>query len=79
MIDLDQRLQRCFVAVFPHLTDGEIQKTSAATCAEWDSLALVTLIALVEEEFGIQVPVADLEHLLSFDAIHEYLQQQEAE
>jgi len=40
----------------------------------WDSLASVTLLAVLEEEFQIQIDPEDLEHLVSFELILDYLQ-----
>ena len=35
--------------------------------SDWDSIATVTLITLIEEEFDIEVEAEDLERLVSFD------------
>jgi len=72
MIELDDRLVRCFAAIFPHQTTEEIRAASIGTLPGWDSLATVTLFALIEEEFGIEI---DLERLpeLTFEAIQHYL------
>jgi acyl carrier protein len=67
------RLTRCFAAVFPDLPAAEIPAATPAGVKAWDSIAHVTLIAVVEEEFGITVDPADLEHLVSFDAFLDYL------
>jgi acyl carrier protein len=76
MTELSQRLQQCFAGVFPQLPAEEIPNVSAANCPQWDSLALMTLLALIEEEFGVQVPADDIVRLNSFQVIHDYLQQQ---
>jgi acyl carrier protein len=67
------RLTRCFAAVFPDLPAGEIPGATPARVQGWDSIAHVTLVAVVEEEFGIAIDAADLEHLTSFDAFLDYL------
>jgi acyl carrier protein len=67
------RLANCFAAVFPYLSSNEIPRASLTTVAEWDSLALVTLIGVVEEEFHITLPVDDMVRLCSFEAILEHL------
>jgi len=67
------RLVKCFAAVFPDLTPAEIERASPATVAAWDSLANVTLLTVVEEEFGVEIPVDDLETLASFDLLLDYL------
>jgi acyl carrier protein len=67
------RLAACFAAVFPDLPPADIPSATPMTVAAWDSIANVTLLAVVEEEFGIAVDPDDLEHLTSFDALLEYL------
>jgi len=41
----------------------------------WDSVASVTLFAMIEEEFGIEIEVQDMEGLLSFERLFGYLRQ----
>ena len=41
--------------------------------SEWDSLATVTLVALMEEEFGQNFVQEELEQLISFELIQEIL------
>ncbi len=74
MTDLRQRLTRTFCAVFPDLSKEEIPGASMRSIAGWDSLATVTLIALIEKEFGVQVRSDDLDYLVSFESILTYLQ-----
>ena len=74
MNDLPQRLTRCFVAAFPQLSPEEIPRASAKSVAQWDSLAFVVLMSLIEEEFKIQISPHDLDHFTSYAGILEYLQ-----
>jgi acyl carrier protein len=67
------RLERCFAAVFPDLSTAAIAHATPLSVPAWDSIANVTLIAVVEEEFGITIESVDLEHLSSFDALLDYL------
>ena len=67
------RLTKCFAAVFPDLPAAEISAATLTGVKEWDSIAHVTLLAVVEEEFGITVDATDLEHLTSYDALLDYL------
>jgi acyl carrier protein len=71
--DVDVRLRRCFAAAFPELPESEVDNASTDTVAEWDSLASVTLVALVEEEFGVEIADLDLPDLRSYGAIRDYL------
>jgi len=73
MDDDRARLAQCFAAVFPALAPGEISAATPASVPEWDSIANVTLLALVEEEFGIAIAPDDLERLTSFEAVLAHL------
>lgn len=73
MSEIRERLVHCFSATFPDLTLEEIQLASPATVATWDSLASITLVAVLEEEFAIQIDPEDIEHLLSFENSLNYL------
>jgi acyl carrier protein len=64
----EELLVRCFSSVFPALTLDEIHTVSSDTPGVWDSLATVTLIAVIEEEFGIQIEQARMRDLNSFAA-----------
>ena len=73
MSEIRERLVRCFSATFPNLTPGEIQSASPATVPTWDSLASITLVSVLEEEFAIQIEPEDIEHLLSFENSLDYM------
>ena len=75
MNDTRARLVKCFAAIFPDLSEGQIESASSTNMNEWDSVATVTLITLIEEEFGIEVDADDLEQLVSFDSVLSYLEQ----
>lgn len=74
MSDTRARLIKCFGAVFPGLSEEQIQSATPTTMDDWDSVATVTLITLFEEEFGIEVEAEDLEQLASFDSVLGYLE-----
>jgi acyl carrier protein len=74
MDDLRTRLIKCFSAVFPELKEGRIPEASVSSVKEWDSLAGVTFLTVIEEEFGIQIGLDDLASMVSFEKILEYLQ-----
>jgi acyl carrier protein len=73
-IEQENRLARCFASVFPELNDEEIRSTSAESNGTWDSLSKVTLTAVIEEEFDIQIAPDILAELESFSAFRSYLQ-----
>jgi len=67
MTDITERLVTCFAEVFPHLSAAEIRTATVESVEAWDSLAAVTLLALVEEEFGIEFDIGAVADLSSFD------------
>jgi acyl carrier protein len=73
MDDVKTRLERCFSAVFPALSAAQIVQASPGSVAAWDSVASVTLFALIEEEFALEIDVQDMQALLSFERLLEYL------
>jgi acyl carrier protein len=74
MGNLRERLVGCFATVFAGLSEPEIVKATPASVGAWDSLATVSLLAVIEEEFGLQVQPEEFENFVSFDLILDYLQ-----
>jgi acyl carrier protein len=72
----EELLVRCFSSVLPALTIEEIRTASSDVPGIWDSLATVTLIAVVEEEFGIQIDQERVLELHSFAAWLNYIQEE---
>jgi acyl carrier protein len=73
MDQIKQRLSTCFRIVFPDLPESEIGAAKQSTLRDWDSVATITLVNVVEEEFGIQLNLDYLADLDSFEAIAEHL------
>jgi acyl carrier protein len=71
--DVSSRLRRCFSLVFPDLAREEIDTAAVASLASWDSLATVTLVAVIEEEFGMAIEPDELEEFISFELIRDHL------
>lgn len=69
MPDASDRLTKCFTAVFPELAPETVRTAAPTTVAAWDSVAHVTLLAVVEEEFGTTLDADAVEDLTSFDAL----------
>jgi acyl carrier protein len=63
------RLAHCFRAVFPELSQGDVGAASTESVSRWDSLASATLMALIEEEFGIALSPEALDDFTSFERI----------
>jgi len=55
------RLVKCFTTVFPDLNEEQTLQASAAGLTQWDSLATLNLMALIEEEFGVSIDLDDME------------------
>jgi acyl carrier protein len=55
------------------MPEVEIPAASQASVEGWDSVAAITIVNLVEEEFGIQMDLDQLADLDSFSRIHDYL------
>jgi acyl carrier protein len=74
MDNLEDRLVRCFSSVFPDLNEEQIRNANVDSVPGWHSLASVTLVSVVQEEFGMQVSLTDLPNLVSFAAVQNYVQ-----
>jgi acyl carrier protein len=74
MDEVRNRLVSCFLAVFPSLAKEDVIEATAKTTEAWDSVATVTLVATIEEEFGIEIDIQYLVDFGSFDGILDYLQ-----
>ena len=73
MSEQDDPLMRCFASVFPMMSEEEIRASSVAPLFDLDSLAGVTLVTLIDQEFGINVELSDLLELGSFEAISQFV------
>jgi acyl carrier protein len=73
MSEDERRLLNCFSSVFPGLSNEEICKANADVYSPWDSLTSVTLVAVVEEEFNIEIESEFLPNLNSYESFREYV------
>jgi acyl carrier protein len=71
--DDDDRLMRCFSSAFPNATRDEIRTAKLDAMTGWDSLRGVTLLAVLDEEFGVQIDLPELLELETFDSVKRYL------
>ncbi len=69
-----KQLEECFSIVFPDVPTSEFATAAMGDMAQWDSLATLTLAAVIEESFGMEIPPDDVSSLVSFDLIANYLQ-----
>jgi acyl carrier protein len=75
MSEQEERLVRCFASVFPTLSEEEIRASTVATLFDLDSFAGVTLVTLIDQEFGVSVELSELLDLGSFAAIEKFLRE----
>jgi acyl carrier protein len=73
MDNSETRLVNIFANVFPDLPADRIPNASQDSVQNWDSVAAITLMNLIEEEFGIQMDFDDLGELTSFQKILAYV------
>jgi acyl carrier protein len=59
--------------VFPDLKEAEIPTASQETVVAWDSVAAITMMNVIEDEFGLEMDLDDLADLDSFEKVHAYL------
>lgn len=78
MDNTTQRLAQCFRTVFPELPEESIYTASQETVPAWDSIAAITMVNVIEEEFQIQMDFENIESLTSFERVRDYLQQTHA-
>lgn len=64
-----EQLVGCFEQVFPNLSRSTIPTCTQSTVAVWDSIAHVTLMSLIGEEFGIEIDFEEFEDATSFAAV----------
>jgi acyl carrier protein len=60
------------------MASEQIRQASMKSVPEWDSMITITLVALIEESFGIQTDSADIAELTSFEGIRNYVQKKAA-
>jgi acyl carrier protein len=55
--------------VFPGVPESELKTASSETFAKWDSVAHVTLLSAVAQEFEIDFEIEEYEELTSYQLI----------
>lgn len=76
MIQLNDRLVRCFLSVFPAFTEETIRAGTNEYVDDMDSLAGVTLATLIDEEFGVHLDSDQLLKLRTVDSVQRYIEEQ---
>jgi acyl carrier protein len=75
MDEMEKRLTACFSAVLPDLAPEEISQASSSSVEGWDSVATVSLLAVIEEEFGISIDDENPARFNSFESLLSYLRE----
>jgi acyl carrier protein len=73
MDNTEEKLIKVFETAFPDLPADRIPLTTQESTPSWDSVAAITLMNLIEEEFAIQMDFEDLGELTSFQKILTYV------
>jgi acyl carrier protein len=71
----NDRLKRCFTSTFPAASAHEIETARIDDMPGWDSLRGVTLLTVLDEEFGLPLDLEELLALGTYNAVREYLEQ----
>jgi acyl carrier protein len=71
---VSERLITCFQTVFAGMDPSSIRLARQSDIAAWDSIAHVTLLSVIGEEFGIEMDFEDFESAISFPAILDFVQ-----
>ena len=74
MDDVRDKLGRCFALAFPQLDPNRYADASAENTPQWDSLAHVTLLTLIGEEFGREIDFEEFEGVTTFEGLERVLQ-----
>jgi acyl carrier protein len=75
MDNTEERLIKVFETVFPELSVDQIRAASQTTVANWDSVAAITLMNVMEEEFSIEIDFDRAAELSSFSEILGYVKE----
>jgi acyl carrier protein len=75
MPDTRDRLIDSFLTVFPDVTPEQVPSASPDTVDSWDSLGTVTLVAVLQEDFGVEFQPDEFMKFTSFAEILALLEQ----
>lgn len=73
MNNQEHRLVSVFRNAFPDVPEDRIPSITQENTQSWDSVAAITLMNLIEEEFETQLDFEDLAELTSFTRVRDYL------
>ena len=61
--------------VFPGLDPAQVDRLSAASYPDWDSVTQLLLIGLVEEKFQQRLGIEDIANLTSFELFLDHVRE----
>jgi acyl carrier protein len=62
------------MSIFPDLAEGDVTRASQVSVAQWDSVAHVTLLSAIAEEFQIELDDESFESLTSYLLIVDFVE-----
>jgi acyl carrier protein len=74
MSNIQSRVTTCFMSVFPDLAEADVPRASQVSMAQWDSVAHVTLLSAIGEEFQIELDEESFESLSSYLLIVDFVE-----
>lgn len=74
MTAIASRVTECFLTVFPGLAAEDVAGASQASLPQWDSLAHVTLLSALSEEFQIELDDDSFESLTSYSLVIDFVE-----
>ena len=74
MAEIADRLTQCFTTVFPSVPKERIPSVTQDSLSDWDSVAHITLLTVIDEEFGISTDLEEAHELSSYSAVLDYVQ-----
>lgn len=78
MTVIESKLVECMKTVFPAVSEEKLADASIENLEQWDSLSTVTIAALIEESFEIEIGPENLVKLTSFQNIASFLKELES-
>lgn len=74
MTDIESRIAQCFQNVFPDVALEDLPRASQASLTQWDSVAHVTLLLSIAEEFQIELDEEVFPSLTSYLLVLDFVE-----
>lgn len=73
MDETEQLVSDCFTATFPQLSPETVCLADVDNVESWDSTQMLTLVAMLQEQFGFSIAEKDIFDLTSYKAVVDYV------